>query len=85
MVKNGVNYVMFTPLPDDAVEPGKAVDPNTGEPGGGRDFRFTEGWWKSKVEREIFKRGLKLDFNHHNLFYWFRPNATSPNTPNGIH
>jgi hypothetical protein len=73
MVKNGVNYVTFTPLPDDAAEPGKAVDPKTGEPEGGRDFRFTESWWKNKVEPEIFKRGLKMDFNHHNLFYWIPP------------
>ena len=26
------------------------------------------------MEPEVLKRGLKLDFNHHNLFYWLPPN-----------
>ena len=37
-------------------------------PAGASQFIFTEGWWKSQVEPEVLKRGLKLDFNHHNLF-----------------
>jgi hypothetical protein len=40
---------------------------------------YTESWWKSKVEPEVSKRGLKLDFNHHNLFYWLPQSmGTSP-------
>jgi hypothetical protein len=73
MVRNGLNYVMFTPRRDDIVGPDAAIDPATGQPAGGPNLSFTEGWWKSKVEPEVVKRGLKLDFNHHNLFYWVPP------------
>lgn len=74
MVRNGLNYVMFTPKR--SVQQGDPVgwaDPATGQPLGGQFLTFTEGWWKEKVESEVFKRGLKQDFNHHNLFYWLPP------------
>lgn len=74
MVKNGLNYVMFTPKQSlQEGEPVGWVDPSTGQFVGGPVHPYTEGWWKLKVESEVFKRGLKLDFNHHNLFYWLPP------------
>ena len=73
MVRNGLNYVIFRPCRDDIRGAEASVDPSTGHPAGAPNFTFTEGWWKSKVDPEVFKRGLKLDFNHHNLFYWLPP------------
>jgi hypothetical protein len=82
MVRNGLNYVMFTPQRDDLLGADAPIDAATGRPvgsglrfehAGASQFVFTEGWWKRKVEPEVFKRGLKLDFNHHNLFYWLPP------------
>ena len=73
MVRNGVNYVMFTPHRDDLSATWGATDPTNGMPASAPHFYFTEAWWKEKVQPEVLKRGLKLDFNHHNLFYWLPP------------
>jgi hypothetical protein len=73
MVRNGVNYVMFTPHRDDLSDTWGATDPVNGMPASAPNFYFTERWWKEKVQPEVLKRGLKLDFNHHNLFYWLPP------------
>jgi hypothetical protein len=73
MARNGVNYVMFTPRRDELTKTWGEIDPSNGRPASAPYFFFAESWWKEKVEPEVLKRGLKLDFNHHNLFYWMPP------------
>ena len=77
MAKNGMNYVMVTPVPDvpdyrgeRSVDPhtGRAIDPAPAD-------RYTNGWFREHWLPEIRKRGLKVDMNHHNLFYWLPPDV----------
>lgn len=81
MAKNGMNYVMISPLldfmPASSDKTGNSVDPATGEIRfrglHGRSGRYTIGWFREHLLPEIRKRGLKLDMNHHNLFAWLPP------------
>lgn len=34
---------------------------------------YTDAWFFEHIVPEVRKRGLKLDMNHHNLFYWLPP------------
>jgi poly(3-hydroxybutyrate) depolymerase len=75
MAKNGMNYVMYMPEPDDAdSESTVTVDPISGQVRLPKHcevyWRFTEGWFDKVLRPEVRKRGLKLDMNHHNLLYW---------------
>ncbi len=74
MAKNGLNYVMVHPLSDGDGGQVSYVDPATGEL---RVEPATGSYGMDYVRRfylpELRKRGLKLDMNHHNLFYWLPP------------
>jgi poly(3-hydroxybutyrate) depolymerase len=75
MAKNGMNYVMYMPEPDDAdPETTVTVDPQSGQVRLPKHcevyWRFTKGWFDKVLRPEVRKRGLKLDMNHHNLLYW---------------
>ena len=59
MAKNGMNFVLYTPKYQ------------FGE--GGADRFYTDTWFFRHIYPEVRKRGLKLDMNHHNLFYWLPP------------
>jgi hypothetical protein len=75
MAKNGLNYVMFTPLPDTVeTEEATSVDPATGEVRT-KDTgnRYTNKWFRKHLLPLLTKRGLKLDRNHHNLLAWLPP------------
>jgi hypothetical protein len=74
MAKNGLNYVMVAPAPDG--ENCVDVDPESGaEVGGepGKEQRYSKAWLDRHLLPEIRKRGLKIDFNHHNLRFWLPP------------
>ena len=77
MAKNGMNYVMITPVPDVPAFKGETTfDPQTGRvinpvPAG----RYTNRWFRENWLPEIRKRGLKVDMNHHNLFFWLPPDV----------
>ncbi len=74
MAKNGMNYVMYMPLPDDVTDPiGGSIDPHLGDAAERTLQRYTEAWFREYVQPEVLRRGLKLDFNHHNLGYWLPP------------
>ncbi|GEM_PF-1038089 len=75
MAKNGMNYVMFRPLPDTlTVASGYAVDPATGELRvRAKGAQYTNAWFRKHLVPEVLKRGLKLDMNHHNLLSWLPP------------
>ena len=70
MAKNGLNYVIYRPQPD-AGGRDETFDPATGELRTGSGY--TQEWFDRFVRPEVHKRGLKLDMNHHNLFYWLPP------------
>lgn len=75
MAKNGMNYVMITPVPDSPSFKGEATfDPKSGKViESVLDDRYTNRWFRDNWLPEIRKRGLKVDMNHHNLFYWLPP------------
>ena len=75
MAKNGLNYVMVHPLPDlPDFEVTTSVDPASGNIiADGPHNMFTNAWFREHLLPEVKKRGLKLDMNHHNLFYWLPP------------
>ena len=70
MAKNGLNYVVYAPMPESAMEY-DTYDPETGGVFLGR--RYTKDWFDRNIRPELRKRALKLDMNHHNLFYWLPP------------
>lgn len=70
MAKNGLNYVLYMPKREGAAGAG-SVDPATGERRNADVM--TDVWFDRHVAPEVRKRGLKLDMNHHNLFYWLPP------------
>jgi hypothetical protein len=70
MAKNGLNYVMYTPVPDQD-KTAAPYDPETGKllkPG-----YPANAWFDKFIAPEVIKRGLKLDRNHHGLFSWLPP------------
>lgn len=78
MAKNGMNYVMIKPAPEDAdPQSTVTVDPATGEvrlPERREVYwNFTHSWFDKVLRPEVRRRGLKLDMNHHNLLYWLPP------------
>ena len=70
MAKNGLNYVVYAPMPESAMEY-ETYDPMTG--GVFLAQRYTKDWFDRNIRPEMRKRALKLDMNHHNLFYWLPP------------
>lgn len=75
MAKNGFNYVMLHPYPDvPGAEVKETVDPATGQKIlESAQNMFTYAWFEQHMLPELRKRGLKVDMNHHNLFYWLPP------------
>jgi len=75
MAKNGMNYIMFRPLPDNvAVEEGESFDPDTGDVRvRSMTGRYTNRWYRRNIMPEVLKRGLKPDMNHHNMLTWLPP------------
>ncbi|MGA3328673.1 MAG: DUF4838 domain-containing protein [Terriglobia bacterium] len=74
MAKNGLNYVIYTPLPDDVTDPiGGLIGTHVGDSAERGRLRYTEAWFREYVQPEVLRRGLKLDFSHHNLGYWLPP------------
>lgn len=77
MAKNGFNYLTFTPRSEDDVDRASLrFDPDTGDevgPTGKRSSRFSKLWFDQFVLPEVERRGLKLDYNHHNLRSWLPP------------
>ena len=77
MAKNGFNYVLFHfGTEHDALLRKEQVDPQTGArlfPEQQGPSMFDEEYFNRYLLPEIRKRGLKLDFNHHNLCYWVPP------------
>lgn len=75
MAKNGMNYVMMHPRADvPGFETTITRDPATGrEIVEAKDDLFTDSFMRRYFFPEMRKRGLKLDMNHHNLFFWLPP------------
>jgi hypothetical protein len=77
MAKNGFNYVLYhLGTEHDAALLKDEVDPKTGDilfPEGQGLSMFSEDFFNRYLLPDIRKRGLKLDFNHHNLCYWMPP------------
>ncbi len=62
------------PLPDDVTDPiGGLIGPHVGDAAEMARLRYTEAWFREYVQPEVLRRGLKLDFNLHNLGYWLPP------------
>ncbi|HWQ53033.1 MAG TPA: DUF4838 domain-containing protein [Bryobacteraceae bacterium] len=61
MVKNGLNYVMFMPRW------------STAQRSNDHGERIDELTFRRHIQPQVLQRGLKLDCNHHNLFYWLPP------------
>ena len=70
MAKNVLNYVIYRPSREGSAVT-SIVDPATGEKR--RVSAMTDIWFDRHVAPEAMKRGLKLDMNHHNFFYWLPP------------
>lgn len=75
MAKNGMNYVLVRPDPDDRdIGHGPSVDPETGELREDKlEILYCQTWYRRHLLPEIRKRGMKVDVNHHNLFTWLPP------------
>jgi hypothetical protein len=77
MAKNGFNYVLYHfGTEDDESLLSEEVDPKTGNkifPESTGRSMFSEEFFNQYLLPEIQKRGLKLDFNDHNLCYWMPP------------
>jgi hypothetical protein len=85
LTKNGYNYVEYhLGDPADGKVLHEQVDPKTGQPlfpVATGPSAFDEAYFEKHLLPEVKKRGLKLDFNHHNLWYWIPPHqhkATHP-------
>ena len=70
MAKNGLNYLVYSPMRESAMEH-ETYDPMTG--GVFHAPRYTKDWFDRNILPEVRKRALKLDMGHHNLFYWLPP------------
>lgn len=77
MAKNGFNYLMYTPRGEGEVDlAARRVDPRTGDEihlDGNRPSGFSKQWFDRYALPEVVRRGLKLDYNHHNLRSWLQP------------
>ena len=73
MVRNGLNFVFYTPRPDDIPDHFTADDPYSGAPLAEEQITYSERWFNTNLLPELRKRGLRLDFNCHNLYYWLPP------------
>ncbi len=73
MAKNGMNYVLIHLRPELPLDDAATFDPETGRVVPRGESRFTNAWFRRRLLPEIAKRGLKVDMNHHNLFYWLPP------------
>jgi len=77
MAKNGFNYLTYTPRGEGEVDLSqRTVDPDTGDEvhlNGKRPSGFSKEWFDQYVLPEVERRGLKLDYNHHNLRSWLQP------------
>lgn len=64
MAKNGFNYVMYMPRHAE----GESLR-------GGMWRFFSDDWFFANLAPEVAKRGMKLDMDHHNLWYWLPPDV----------
>lgn len=81
MAKNGFNFLTYTPRHEDDVDRTQLhFDEVTGDEvhqsNGKRPSLFTKVWFDRFVLPHVARRGLKLDYNHHNLRSWLRPRKT---------
>lgn len=81
MAKNGFNFLTYTPRHEDDVDRAQLrFDETTGDEvhrdSGKRPSLFTKTWFDRFVLPHVARRGLKLDYNHHNLRSWLRPRKT---------
>ncbi len=74
MVRNGMNYLMYWCVAGEVDDPvgGTISDEEKFIPERAR-LHIPEEWFDRYVLPEIEKRGIKIDFNHHNLHYWLPP------------
>lgn len=75
MAKNSMNYVSINVLPDlPEFETSTTTDPQTGQViVHGAKQGFTNAHFRKHLLPEVVKRGLKLEMNNHNLFFWLPP------------
>jgi len=77
MAKNGFNYLTYTPRSEYEVDRSNLqFDTSTGDEvmqNGKRSSVFSKVWFDRFVLPEVVRRGLKLDYNHHNLRSWLHP------------
>ncbi len=73
MAKNGMNYVLIHLQPELPLDDVATFDPETGRVVARNENRFTNTWFRRHMLPAIMQRGLKVDMNHHNLFYWLPP------------
>jgi hypothetical protein len=79
--KIGMNFVHFRMHQPDGADETVQVDPQTGhrlyaEANG--PSTIDEAYFNEHLLPMIEQRGLKLDFNHHNLWYWLPPGRYLP-------
>jgi hypothetical protein len=77
LTKQGYNYVEYhLAHPGDDKVLREQVDPQTGEPLFPKALgpsAFDEAYFQKHLLPHVRRRGLKLDFNHHNLWFWVPP------------
>ena len=85
LTKNGYNYVEYhLSDPEDARVLREQVDPQTGQlvfPDAVGPSAFDETYFEKHLLPHVRRRGLKLDFNHHNLWYWIPPHRYKAEHP----
>jgi hypothetical protein len=85
LAKNGFNYVEYHLAdPADAKVLREQVDPKTGQlvfPDAVGPSAFDEAYFEKHLLPHARRRGLKLDFNHHNLWYWVPPHRHKAEHP----
>jgi hypothetical protein len=75
MVRNGMNFVTYR-LAHDAEDDRVDFDPHSGEAivgDKGKRPLMTAAYFDRCYLPEVRRRGLKLDFGHHNLLFWVPP------------
>jgi hypothetical protein len=74
MVKNGFNYIMYSTLAKNSAADLRTVDPASGAVRDISRNRYDDDQFRRILLPEVSKRGLKLDFNHHNIrSVWLPP------------
>lgn len=85
LTKNGYNFVEYHLAdPEDAKVLREQVDPKTGQPlfpAARGPSAFDESYFEKHLLPVIRRRGLKLDFNHHNLWFWVPPHRHQSTHP----